>query len=83
MAYTAKKSTRTYFTIGGQPQTDADFKRQIENRFGKHFRGAWKEALSIIRQYPRDVLLSKNRFFNEVYCPRRDELASKWTGSGG
>jgi len=79
MAYTAKKGNRIYFSIGGQLQTGADFKRQIEARFGKHFGPAWNESLAIVRQFPKDVLLSQNRFFSEVYRPRRDELASKWT----
>jgi hypothetical protein len=79
MAYLTKKSNRIYFTIGGKPQTEADFKRQIEGRFGKHFKEAWKESLAIIRLYPKEILLSQNRFFGEVYRPRRDELASKWT----
>lgn len=79
MGYTARKGNRTYFVIGGALQTEADFKRQIESRFGNAFLRAWKESLIIIRQYPKDVLSSKNRFFSEVYRPRRDELASKWT----
>ena len=79
MAYTVKKSSRMYFTIGGEPQTEDDFKRQIENRFGKYFTGAWKESLAIIHHFPKDVLLSQNRFFSEVYRPRRDELAVKWS----
>ena len=79
MAYLTKKSNRIYFTIGGKPQTEADFSHQIEGRFGKHFEDAWKESLAIVHLYPKEVLLSQNRFFNEVYRPRRDELASKWT----
>jgi hypothetical protein len=79
MAYAAKKGSRIYFSIGGQLQTEADFKRQIEARFGKHFRAAWKESLAIVRQFPEDVLLSQSRFFSEVYRTRRDELALKWT----
>jgi len=79
MAYIAKKGKRIYFTIGGELEMPADFKRQIEARFGRHFAAAWKESLAIVHQFPRDVLLSKNRFFSEVYRPRRDELASKWT----
>jgi len=79
MAYAARKGRRVYFTIGGQLQTDADFKRKIESRFGKHFPAAWKEAIAIIRQYPKEVLLSQSQFFNRVYRPRRDELAAKWT----
>jgi len=29
MAYLTKKGNRLYFTIGGKPQTEADFKRHI------------------------------------------------------
>ena len=79
MAYVAKKGGRVYFTIGGKVQTEGDFERQIEIRFGKGFASAWRESLAIVRQYPKDVLSSQSRFFSEVYRPRRDELASKWT----
>jgi len=81
MAYFARKGNRVYFTIGGTLQTEADFKRQIETRFGRRFGAAWKESLAIIGQYPKEVLLSQHRFFGEVYRPRRDELAAKWTHS--
>jgi hypothetical protein len=79
MAYQAKKGNREYFMIGGELQTESDFKRQIEARFGDAYTEAWKEALRIVRQYPKEVLLSQNRFFADVYRPRRDELAAKWT----
>lgn len=79
MGYTTRKGNRVYFEIGGKPQTEADFKRQIEGRFGKAFSRAWKESVAIVRQYPKEVLSSQSRFFSEVYRPRRDELASKWT----
>ena len=79
MAYTSKRGSRSYFTIGGEAQTEADFNRKIEARFGKAFSEAWKESLEIVHKYPRDVLLSQSGFFEEVYRPRRDELAAKWT----
>ena len=79
MAYISKKGRRSCFTIGGELQTGSDFKRQIERRFGETFAKAWKESLQIVRQYPREILLSQSGFFEEVYRPRRDELASKWT----
>lgn len=82
MAYVSKTRRQSYFTIGGRLQTDADFKQQIERRFGNAFSFAWKESLEIMRRYPKDVLLSQSRFFEEVYRPRRDELASKWTEVG-
>jgi hypothetical protein len=62
MAYTSRKGNRTYFTIGGEAQTEADFKRNIEARFGNAFTLAWKESLDVVRQYPKDVLLSQNVF---------------------
>jgi len=79
MAYTSKKGQRMYFTIGDQLQTETDFKRQVEERFGHRFSKAWEESLEVVRQYPKEVLLSQNRFFSEIYKPRRDELALKWT----
>ena len=79
MAYVSKTGRQSYFTIGGKLQTEADFGQQIERRFGNAFSDAWKEALEIMKQYPKGILLSQNRFFEEVYRPRRDELASKWT----
>jgi len=78
MAYVSKKGRRSYFTIGGELQTENDFKRQIENRYGNIFPQAWKESVEIVQQYSKEVLLSQSRFFEEVYRPRRDELASKW-----
>jgi len=79
MAYAAKKGNRTYFIIGGKLQTESEFEKQIVRRFGVIFKDAWEESLKIIQEYPKDVLLSHNRFFQQVYRPRRDELASKWS----
>lgn len=63
LAYTMKRSGRIYFIIGGKPQTETDFARQIAARFGKHFEEALKESLSIIHLYPNEVLLSPEPFF--------------------
>ena len=79
MAYKAKEGRRTYFTIGGEAQTEEDFARQIESRFGKRFEDAWKEALGIIEGFEKETLLSQRAFYEQVYRPRRDELAGKWT----
>ncbi len=81
MAYASLKQGRNYFTIGGELQTEGDFERQIEKRFGEGFTKAWNEARKIVQQYPRDILLSQRQFFDNVYKPRRDELAAKWTGT--
>jgi len=79
MAYKVKEGRRTNFTIGGEAQTEGDFARQIESRFDKKYEDAWKEALDIIGQFDRETLLSQRAFYEQVYRPRRDELASKWT----
>jgi hypothetical protein len=79
MAYNSKTEGKLYFTIGGTLQTENDFQRQIMDRFGNIYSKAWTEALRIVRQYPRESLLSQNRFFQDIYKPRRDELAAKWT----
>ncbi len=80
MAYKAQgKSPVTYFTIGGQVQTEQDFERQIASRFGNTFANAWNEALNFVRQFDRDVLLSQRDFFDRIYRPNRDSLAVKWT----
>ncbi len=78
MACISRKGNRTYFTIGRELQTETEFKRQIEVRFGSVFSKAWKDSLNIVRQCPKE-LLSQSRFFQDIYKPRRDELASKWT----
>jgi hypothetical protein len=80
MAYkTQGKDGQTYFTIGGQAQTEKDFERQITSRFGGKFDQAWKEALDLVKRFDQSVLLSQRDFYALVYKPERDKLASKWT----
>ena len=41
------------FAIGGKPQTEADFKRQVQARFqGSSFREAWEDALDYVQHFP-------------------------------
>ena len=83
MAYSSKTGGKLYFTIGKTLQTERDYQRQIMKRFNLIYTKAWKEALQIVRQYPREILLSQNTFFQDVYKPRRDELSAKWTKMTG
>jgi hypothetical protein len=76
---TQEKDGKTYFTIGGQVQTEKDFGRQIESRFSGKFDRAWNEAVELVKGFDREVLLSQQGFFELVYKPNRDELAAKWT----
>jgi hypothetical protein len=79
MAYCAKIGGKRVFTIGNELQRPEDFKKQIEDRFGKKFQKAWREALKIVKAYDKGVLLSQRYFYEVVYKPRRDELAKKWS----
>lgn len=79
MAYRFKSGGKFYFTIGKSFQTENNYHHQIMKKFSGAYSKAWREALQIVRQYPRETLLSQNSFFQNVYRPRRDELAAKWT----
>ena len=79
MAYRFKTGGKFYFTMGESFQTESNYQRQIMKRFSGAYSKAWKEAIQIVRQYPKETLLSQNSFFQNVYRPRRDELAAKWT----
>ena len=72
------KDGKTYFRIGGRIQTEADFARQIESKFGSIFEHVWEEALRIVRSYDRSILLSQREFYEKVYLPRRDALVKTW-----
>jgi len=69
------------FTIGGQAQTVERFEQQVASRFGAvgNFRAAWTEAARIVGGFDRTTLESPQRFYAEVYKPRRDELSDRWT----
>jgi hypothetical protein len=73
-----ERDGKTYFVIGGKPQTEEDFAKQIEARFGGSFPRAWEEAVDYVRHFDRSILLSGDEFFSAVYRPKRDEFAAKW-----
>ena len=79
MAYCVKMKGKRVFTIGNELQTPESFEKQIESRFEGKFKKAWQEALKIVKDYDKGVLLSQRYFYEVVYKPRRDELAKKWS----
>ncbi len=79
MAYSVIIDGKRYFVIGNEVQTEEDFYKNVEKRFGGKFEEAWKEALEIVRNYDKGVLLSQRYFYETVYKPRRDQLAQKWS----
>jgi hypothetical protein len=56
-----------------------DFERQVAQRFGQAYPRAWQEALEIVGRAERATLESQRKFYEEVYKPRRDELAKAWS----
>jgi hypothetical protein len=79
MAYKTEENGVLLFTIGGKVQTKEEFDMRVKARFGKTYREAWKEALTYVKSFDRDTLLSTDEFFREVYRPVRDSLAEKWS----
>ena len=79
MAFKTEKDGVMLFTIGGEVQTKEAFDKQVKARFGSTFDAAWKEALAYVESFPRETLLSTDGFFGDVYRPRRDQLADRWT----
>jgi hypothetical protein len=81
MAYRDPASSTLAFTIGGETQTEAMFRKQIAARFGSdaNFHRAWSEAMEIVGGFDEADLKSGRTFYASVYKPRRDELAGAWT----
>jgi hypothetical protein len=71
--------SKPVFSIGGKAQTEEDYLKQVKGRFNQAYTKAWDEALDYVRGFDKQVLLSQSRFFSEVYRPKRDEFAQKWS----
>jgi hypothetical protein len=82
-AYVDPAAAELTFTIGGKSQTPEDFERQVAQRLGGSagFAAAWREAETIVNDTPEEDLRSGQRFYSQVYRPRRDVLAAKWSGA--
>ncbi|MBI3286834.1 MAG: hypothetical protein HYZ68_02175 [Chloroflexi bacterium] len=79
IGYGVEIEGKPFFIMGNEVQTSEAFERQVARRFGKTFDKAWKEALRIVKRYDQGVLLSQRYFYETIYKPRRDELATQWT----
>ena len=71
------------FSFGGEAQTEERFQKQVQSRFSGSFKDAWEDALDYVRHFPRETLESQNGFYSDVYRPKRDEFAAKWTEMSG
>lgn len=79
IAYYVEVGGKKRYVMGEDILEPEDFRRQIERRFGHAFPQAWKQALQIVEQTDRATLASQRHFYEEVYKPRRDELAHIWS----
>lgn len=76
-------SGKKWFVMGDEILTPDKFRRQVELRFANNFDRAWYEALAIVGQTDHETLESQRKFFEQVYKPRRDELAKEWSEMAG
>jgi hypothetical protein len=79
IAYYVEMDGKKRYVMGNEILEPDDFSRQVAERFGQAFPQAWEQALQIVEQTDRATLESRRTFYEEVYKPRRDELAKAWS----
>lgn len=77
--YSVLIDDKRYFVMGSEVQTEKDFEKNVERRFGDKFNEIWNEAVALVKTFNRGVLFSQQYFYKTVYEPRRDKLAKKWS----
>jgi hypothetical protein len=68
-----------WLTIGSTKQTPRDYDEQIVRRINDviPYEEAWRRALEYLKEFPKEVLLDQQKFFNQVYKPVRDLFIEK------
>ena len=66
------------FKFGAEEQTSRDFEWQVQRRFAD-WDTAWSEALETVKSANPEDLKSQHRFYEHVYKPLRDKLATRWS----
>jgi hypothetical protein len=79
VAYYVEMDGKKRYVMGDDIQEPDDFNRQVAERFGQAFPQAWEQAVQIVGQTDRATLESRRKFYEEVYKPRRDDLAKAWS----
>jgi len=79
VAYYVEMDGEKRYVMGDETQEPGDFRRQGAERFGQAFPQAWEQAVQIVELADRATLESRRKFYEEVYKPRRDELAKAWS----
>ena len=72
-------SEKGLFTIGGKEQTPSDFDKNVVHKIEPvvPFEEAWNKTIEYLKQFPKEVLLSQQKFYKEVYVPIRDAFVEK------
>ena len=78
-AYYVEMDVKKRYVMGDEILGPDDFNKQVAERFGHAFPQAWVQALQIAEQTDRATLESRRHFYEEVYKPRRDQLAKAWS----
>ena len=79
IAYYVELEGKKRYVMGEEILSPEDFDKQIAQRFGQAFPKAWEQALQVVAQTDRATLESQREFYEEVYKPRRDDLAKAWS----
>ena len=79
VAYYVEMDVKKRYVKGDEILEPVDFRRQVAERFGQAFPQAWEQAVQVVEQTDRATLESRRKFCEEVYQPRRDELAKAWS----
>ena len=78
-AYYVEMDGKKRYVMGDEVLEPGDFRRQVAEWFGQAYPQAWEQAQQIVEQADRATLESRRKFYEEVYKPRRDELAKAWS----
>jgi len=64
------------FIMGNEEQRPEDYDKQIAKQIDGtvDYERAWQAALEYLKNFGRDVLLSQQKFFKQVYQPVRDKF---------
>ena len=67
-------SDRGWFKIGDKEQLPGDYDREIAEKIDSiiPYELAWKSAIKYLKKFPKSVLLSQRRFYEEAYKRVRD-----------
>lgn len=72
-------SERGWFKIGDKEQLPKDYDREIARKIDTvvPYDLAWRKAIEYLKQFPRKVLLSQRKFYEEAYKRVRDSFFEK------